>query len=185
MMDLPYVPVVEHVLVIPTLASIIQIPPENKAQTYQDLVCTEEHEAKVRELITAMGEKGYLSLLSDQKHLQLVGNQINHLHPLCFLSVVFLDPYLIQCMKIVMDDGFKRSGLLEGHNGSNGLAHSLTREADKGKLNQYLADFAQEVAIPHDALNPFFQMRDWEGLVRFMIWTKTVQVSVMQPGVQQ
>jgi hypothetical protein len=163
------------------LASIIHLPPENKAQFYKDIVCTNEDKAHVRELISAMGEKGYLSLLSDRTHLRLIGSQINHVHPLNFLSTVFLDPYLTKCMDIVMEDRLKRTGLLEGHSGSNGLGHSLTREAEKGKLNLYLADFAIEVGIPVEDLRPFVDKRDWEALVRFMIWHK---LSLTNPGQQ-
>lgn len=66
-------------------------------------------------------------------------------------------------MPNIFDDYFKRNGFLEG------LGPSLTREAEKGKLDPYLNDFAAELNIPVNQIRTYFQTRDWENLVRYLI----------------
>jgi len=171
MMDLPPPPKSAYVFTVP-FSSIIRIPPENKAQTYKELLCSEEDKANIRELFTAMGEKGYLALLSDRTHMRLLGSQINHVHPLKLLSVLFTDQNLTQCVTIIMDDRLKRAGFFEGHSGSNGLASSLSRESDKGKVFPFLNDFAKDIDVPVEELKPFCEKRDWEGLVQLVLWWK-------------
>jgi hypothetical protein len=145
-------------------ASIIKIPTEqNKSTAYQDLVCTDQDQAVIYEIITTMSEHGKLSLLLKQSHLKGLGSQINHLHPLKFLSTIVMHPRLRECLVDVFDDYFKRNGFMDG------IGPSLTREADKGKLDQYIQDFAQEVNVPKEHLYKYFQNQDWEGLVRYFI----------------
>ena len=145
-------------------ASIIKFPPVGgQKDTYKDLTCTDQDKANIFELITAMAENGKLSLLLKQSYLKNIGAQINHVHPMKFLGAIFSNPRLKECMVEIFDDYFKRNGFMDG------LGPSLTREADKGKIEPYLNDFAAEVKIPADKLRPFFQSRDWEELVRFLM----------------
>ena len=148
----------------PMTASIIKKPPAKSVETpYKDLVCTEEDRANIYEIISTMAENGKLSLLFKQSHLKEIGAQINHVHPLKFLSAIFTDPHLKSCMYYIWDDYFKRNGFLDG------LGPSLTREAEKGKLHQYLSDFATEVGASADNLRPYFDAQDWENMVHYLI----------------
>lgn len=146
------------------LASIIKFPPAGgQSEAYKDLVCTDQDKSNIFEIITTMAEHGKLALLLKQSYLKNLGAQINHVHPLKFLSTIFTNPCLKTRMEPIFDDYFKRNGFMDG------LGPSLTREADKGKLDQYLNDFASEVKIPPDRLRKFFQNRDWESLVRYLM----------------
>lgn len=148
----------------PAMASIIKKPPAKPTETlYKDLVCTDQDRANIYEIISTMAEKGKLGLLFQQSHLREIGAQINHVHPLKFLSSIFKDPHLKSCMYYIWDDYFKRNGFLDG------LAPSLTREAEKGKLNFYLNDFASDLGVSVEAIKPYFDVRDWENLVLFLI----------------
>jgi hypothetical protein len=111
-----------------------------------------------------MGEKSKLSLLFQQGHLRELGSTINHVHPLKFLGTIFKDPYLKSCMMIVWNDSFKRNGFMED------LGPALDRESDKGKLAALIPDFATEVAIDAESIKPFFDSRDWNGFVQFLIY---------------
>ena len=51
----------------------------------------------------------------------------------------------------------------------DGLAPNLTKEADKGKLDQYLQDFCADVKAPIDHIKKYFQNRNWEGMVRYLM----------------
>lgn len=145
------------------LGSIIKLPPEKKPEAYKDLVCTEQDQANIYEIITTMSDSGKLSLLLKKGHLQSLGSQINHVHPLKFLTTIVMHPRLRDCLADIFDDYFKRNGFMDG------IGPSLTREADKGKLDQYIDDFAKEVEVPRERLNKYFHHRDWEGLVRVFI----------------
>lgn len=151
-------------LALPASASIIKKPPAKQADlTYQELACTEQDQAYIYEIISTMAENGKLNLLFKKTHLKEIGEQINHVHPMKFMSTIFTNPHLKSCMFYIWDDYFKRNGFLDG------LGPSLTREADKGKLHQYIKEFAEEVGVPVENIEGYFQAREWEGLVLYLI----------------
>ena len=146
------------------LAVVIKIPPA-KAQdeTYEEFVCTEQDQSHIAEIVKTMAEFGKLTLLFKQNHLKQLGAQINHVHPLKFLEVVFSDAELKRCMGEIFDDYFKRTGVLDG------LGPSLSREMEKGKLTQHIEAFSKAISVSPDEIRPFFQTSDWEALVRHLI----------------
>jgi len=145
------------------IASMIKFPPVAKSEKYTDLICTEQDRSNIYEIISTMGEYGKLSLLMKQSHLKNLGAQINHVHPLKFLSTILTNPHLKECLTDIFDDYFKRNGFMDG------VGPSLSREAEKGKLNQYIAEFAAEVNVSPEKITKYFQNQNWEGLVRFLI----------------
>jgi len=148
----------------PFFASIIKFPPSGeKTVTYQELICTDQDKANIYEIITTLADNGKLSLLLKSGHLKQLGAQINHVHPLKFMSTIFSNPRLRMCMPDIFNDYFKRNGFMDG------LGPSLERESDKGKLEQYITDFAAELNVMPDGLRDFFKARDWENLVRHLM----------------
>ena len=147
-----------------SLASIIKLPTNPSADIpYKDLVCTEQDKTYIHEIITSIADNSKFSLLLKQNHLKNLGAQINHVHPLKFLAASVGTPQLRACLIYIFDDYFKRNGFMDG------LGPSLTREAEKGKLEMYLAPFAKEVGVNVEDIQPYFTARDWEGLVRFLM----------------
>lgn len=145
-------------------ASIIKKPPEKTSDlSYKDLVCTEEDQKAIYKIISTMAQKGKLGLLLQQSSLREMGASINHVHPLKFLATIFKDPYLKSCMPIIWNDYFKRHGFLDG------LAPSLTREAEKGKLQKHLPDFAKDVGVDEKDLKSYVEVHDWSNLVLFLM----------------
>lgn len=165
MYDIPYSQTINYAPspIASFIASMIKFPPENKPDAYKDLTCTEVDQANIYEIITIMAENGKLSLLLKKNYLQNLGAQINHVHPLKFLSTIVTNPQLKTCLYDIFDDYFKRNGFMDG------IGPSLTREADKGKLNQYIGDFSEEVNTPQEHVTKYFVSKDWEGLVRYCI----------------
>lgn len=157
-------------LLLPLEASIIKKPPAKTGEiAYKDLSCSPQDQEKIRTIISMMGEHSKLSLWANQNHLREMGAQIAHVHPMKFLTTILTDPHLKSCMMIIWNDYFKRKGFL-GSTTESGLTPSLNREADKGKLNQYIPEFAAELQTPAEALRPFFESRDWENLVQYLIY---------------
>ncbi|HSX10748.1 MAG TPA: hypothetical protein VLF94_03410 [Chlamydiales bacterium] len=146
------------------MASIIKKPPVKAADlTYDELVCTDEHKACIREIISSMAETSLVGLYFKETHLKALGDQINEVHPLKFLSVIFTDPYLKTCMTVIWDSNIKRGHFLEG------LGGHLDRELAKGKLYSHLEAFGQDVGVPHEQMRPYFDARDWENFVVFLM----------------
>jgi hypothetical protein len=152
------------------LGGIIKIPPKPMEQSYKDLPCTDEDRGKIYELITALAENGKISLLFKQGKLKALGSEIEYIHPLKFLGVIFSNPQLKQFMREIFSDYFKRTGFLDG------LGPSMMREYEKGKLFPYLAEFSRDVGVPEHELRPFIQALDWEGLVRYLIGPEEMQM---------
>ncbi|EKE08696.1 MAG: hypothetical protein ACD_17C00043G0004 [uncultured bacterium] len=152
------------ILPTPLMGSIIKKPPVKPVETsYHDLECSEQDRANIHIIIATMAEKGKLALLFQQSALREIGAQINHVHPLKFLAVIFKEPYLKSCMSYIWDDYFKRNGFLDG------LGPSLFREAEKGKLDLYLEPFAKEIGLQKEDLKPYTDVHDWENLVLYLI----------------
>ena len=148
-------------LAAPACGSIFRKPPGKPTElTYDQLECTDQDKAIIREIITTIADSSKLNLLFKQNYLRELGAQINHVHGLKFLGTIFADDELKVAMKSVWIDYFKRNGFLDG------LAPSLTRESEKGKLNQYINDFSASVKQKPETLRPYFDTRDWEGLVQ-------------------
>jgi len=145
------------------LAQIVRIPPNKGNVSYGQLICTEQDKANVFEIISTMAGNGKITLLIRQGHLKELGAQINHLHPLKFLEIIFTSEHLKGCITSIFEDYFKRNGFMDG------LGPSLTNESDKGKLSQHIPFFAKEVNVAPEALQPYILACDWENLVRYLI----------------
>lgn len=146
-------------------ASIIKKPPKKSTESgYASLVCTEEDQQCIYEIISTMGESGKLTLFRMRNHLRELGSRINHVHPLKFLATIYKNPHLKYCMQSVWTDYFKKSNFLDG------LTPSLTREADAGRLIGYLPEFAAEIQVPEESLSPYFHSKEWESMVYFLTY---------------
>lgn len=147
------------------LAKAIKIPKkeDKKDLAYQELVCTDQDRSNIYELISTMAELNKMQLLFKRSHLKNIGAQIDHVHPLKFLGTIYSNEYLKSVMPNIYDDSFKWGELLDG------VGSALTRESIKGKLDQYLEHFAQEVGSTTEDLQPYFQERNWEHMMIFLM----------------
>lgn len=149
------------------LASIIKFPPSGDKgdKSYSELICSEKDVAAIQKLITNLAKHDRLTLFftNEGTLLKQLGAQINHVHPLKFLATIFKDPTLRSCLPIIADDYFKWSNFMEG------VSSSLTREADKGKLEAHLTSFCADIGVSFDHIRKYFQNRDWESLVRSLM----------------
>jgi len=142
---------------------IIKIPEKkSEPEGYCELIRSSKDELVIRELITTMSQKGKVKLLFIKHHMEELGDQVRHVHPLKFLGYIFANPDLKVCMKDVLTDYFKKSNFI------NGLAVPLNNEMRKGKLKSYLEDFCTEVGAKPYQVQPYFDRRDWEGLLHFL-----------------
>lgn len=148
----------------PLSATIIKIPPAAQVDpAYADIPCSDQQKAYIGELITAMGDQSWAGLFKNRKHLEFIGAQISPVHPLKFLGIIFSNPSLKPKMAAIFDDFLKKGQLVDG------LIPNLNREVDKGTLMKHLVPFAKEVGVNPEILKGYFESRDWEAMVRFLI----------------
>ncbi|MBU6384294.1 MAG: hypothetical protein KGQ49_04185 [Verrucomicrobia bacterium] len=146
------------------VCDIIKKPPPKPVHlTWNELACSEQDRMDIYEIVSTVAEKNKLSLLFQQNYLREKGAQVNHVHPLKFLGVIFSNPHLKTCMFYIWDDYFKRTSFMAD------LAPALTREADKDKLQPYLQSFCKEVGAASESVKGFFESRDWDGFVLYLI----------------
>jgi hypothetical protein len=143
-------------------AGFIKPKPREEAP-YNKLYCDEKDRTSISDLIKAMAEHGKLWLLGHKTYMNELGDSVRHVHPLKFLEVVFSNEYLKACMREIFEDYFKKNGFMDG------LGESLTIKSKVGDLDRYLGDFAKAVKADAENLKPFFENRDWEGLVRYLM----------------
>jgi hypothetical protein len=148
------------------IAGIIKLPSNPGVEVaYADLVCTEQDKTHIIEVINSVADNGKFALYLIQDHLKNIEAQIIHVHPFKFLAVALSSAHLKSCLVSIFEDYFKRTEFMDG------LGKSLTREADKKKIESYLPSFAEEIGVPAESMQTYIQSRDWYGLVQFLIHT--------------
>lgn len=149
-------------------ATIIKVPPSQPSGpsevSYNELTCTDEDVSKITRLISVMGENGKVVLLFKyQKELRQIGREIEHVHPLKFISVIMSNPYLKSCLRKVHSDYFKWSNFMDG------LGNGLSSQHQQGKVSIYLNDFAQAIGVSPDVLKNYIHKQDWENMLIFLM----------------
>lgn len=137
--------------------------PQESSYADLDLTCSEAQKQTIYDLIEAMAHHSTLWLLNHRSELNAMGNSIQGVHPLKFLETIFSNAELTQDMKEIFKSYFKRKNLMEG------LGDSLTLKAKSNDLNIFLPDFAKAVGVTTEEISLFFESKDWEGLVRYLM----------------
>lgn len=144
---------------------VTAVPADNSAavcETAKEVPpVTKEDFAKIERIITVIHDNGLLQLPFYYHELNSLGNEIDPLHPFQFLGAIFGSPKLGPLMPALFEDFFKRNGFLQG------VEKGMTR--DFHRLEPVLASFAKKVHTTPEALRPYIQKRDWDGMVRHLI----------------
>jgi hypothetical protein len=149
------------------LAGVIKIPPKQMNKSYAELPGKDQVDRdKIIKLFTAMGTQGKLALLKKRNELEKLGQEIDHVHPLKMLGCAFSNPHMQEYFDQIYNDYFKWKKFYEG------FAPRMNHEALKNNLACYLNDFAKEVNLDPANLKPFFESKDWEGFIKYLIYTK-------------
>ncbi|NGX39135.1 MAG: hypothetical protein KR126chlam1_00456 [Chlamydiae bacterium] len=130
---------------------------------FDSLLVTERDRITIRRLLTTMAENNVFSLLFEKKRLERWGDEIYHVHPIRFLSVVFSDQHLIYCMQEIYKSMFKWNGFI------NGLSDKLNLELKAGNVQQYIPGFAALLGLSEEKLHAYVSHRDFEGLVVYLL----------------
>ena len=130
---------------------------------FHQLPITDKERGKIFTLISNMGTLSWPKLILKKKKLDKIGKDIDHVHPLRFLSVVFSQPHLKSCMREVAGSSLKWNRFIKG------LSEKLKKNAKANNLMKHVTGFAETVgADPYECYN-YLIKQDWEGFVRYLI----------------
>jgi hypothetical protein len=121
---------------------------------------------KTIELFTIIATNGKMALLWRVSELKKRGQEIEHIHPLKMLGYVFSAPNMQDYFDKIYKDSFKWGNFYHE------FARRMNFEASKNNLLCHFASFAKEVNLAPANLKPFFDRKDWEGLLKYLIYTR-------------
>lgn len=141
--------------------------PQTPQDSYYNLPINDYEAKTIRNIIHIMADNNPVKLLFKEGELNRMGDQINHVHPLKFLSAIFDNPNGRKDMKKVMDNSFKFNGFMEGGK-RGGLSRRMNDEFQKNNLFQHVPGFAKHLNVDPNAVTAYIQKKDWKGLVVFL-----------------
>ena len=161
------------VLIIPFLAigdfySLAQMPQitqlvDGQIDPYEALPITGEEKRKIAEILTIMADNNVFQLLFQRKHLERLGREIHHVHPMRFMGTVFSDQRLVHCMRCIRRSSFKWEGFMDG------FVDRIKQEAREGNVNPYVPGLANALHLNAQAIQAYVDRRDFEGLIVFLV----------------
>lgn len=146
--------------------SIIKKPPVVIRPTeiaYKDLPCPEADQKIIEHIITKIDSDSWFDLWYTRTEVYKLGALIDELHPLKFLTSILTNPKAKLSLQRFWPDVLKRGGFLDG------LVPKMNRESEKGLLNQYIEGFAEELQVHPEEIRPYFDKKEWESLVEYLI----------------
>ena len=148
-----------------TMMAAIKLPPKQDKKTYYELPGSSiEDQNKIIELFSTMGSHGKIDLLFHyKKHLEQIGKEIEHVHPLKLLGIIFSTPNMKGYMDNIINDYFKWNSFIDG------FEPNMNHEFMKNNLMIHIDDFAKHVNVPKENIIPYFNNKDWKGLIKYLI----------------
>lgn len=117
----------------------------------------------IKKLIKRLGNWGVGRLLWHIKEMNRLGDRIRHVHPLSFLSYIYSDPELIQCMKSINQSYFKKKEFITG------LSEKMAIEAANDNLLPYVRDFSRKIGCKQwEDIFIFLDRHDWVGFLAYL-----------------
>lgn len=136
---------------------------------YEKLSITKADAETIYEIIDTLGSSGLWKLYKIEDDMVELGTQIQHVHPLKFLEVVFTDPHLKDCMVKTEDSFFKWRGFMKGSGKSPGFIAKCEREYDKDNFAPYIDDFCKAVKADPEQVRDLIERKKWETLIRILL----------------
>lgn len=146
----------------PTVTITTPEPTEAK-NPYETLPVTITDKQKIGSILTIMAQNNVFKLLFEKQHLEKLGREINHVHPIRFLGVVFSDPRLVHCMFEIRRSGFKWDGFIDG------FSKRFDQEYQANNINAYIPGLANSLKVQANDLMAYVNYNDFEGLVLYLM----------------
>lgn len=139
-------------LVLPVLQS--NLPP-----------CSPEDKKRIEEVLSILDENSSVSIVSKVSRLDELESELDPVHPLVFLLVIFSDRALKDKVRRIFDNFFKithQVGFLRGV--EKGFGNKKMVE-----LDPYLEAWAIRLNTTKSRVRPLIQRKDWRGLVLHLL----------------
>ena len=136
---------------------------EEKLNSYEALPITFEEKQKIAKILITMAENNIFQLLFEKKHLERLGFEINHVHPIRFIGTVFSDPRLAHCMRRIKRSGFKWDGFMDG------FSQRFREEIKANNINAYVPGLAESLNVKPEEIQAYVNNNDLEGLIIFLM----------------
>lgn len=141
--------------------------PFERAEMYRDYYAevSDIEIAEMRFILKSLAQKSLLSLWSYEDDLKKAGDNIDHIHPLVFLTCIFTCDEFIVYINNIKDRG---SWVWEEF--VSGFERSLDEEADKDNLKEeFFQDFLAKIGVNPSLVKKKIQKRDWEAFIKILI----------------
>ncbi|MCI0381684.1 MAG: hypothetical protein L0207_01335 [Chlamydiae bacterium] len=139
---------------------------------YYELEVSQEKKKLINQLLNTMAKNNVFKLLFEKKRLKEIGKKILDVHPVRFLSIIFTDNRLIECLVKIRENSFKWEGFTKGDKDIPGLFIRMEREADRDNLTRYIPGFSEEVQVDNQKIISYIQNRKFEGLIKYLLEQK-------------
>lgn len=160
-------PKIEDLSLLANQPKVTQIPePEveiKEKNAYETLPITSEEVQKISEILITMAENNVFQLLFQKKHLERLGHEIHHVHPIRFMGTVFSNNQLVICMRRIRRSSFKWDGFMDG------FVERIEQEAKVGNLNPYIPGLAKTLGFQTQDIQSYVDRKDFEGLIIFFV----------------
>lgn len=125
---------------------------------------TEEEKKNITYIVTTLGKEPWYKVAPKQSSLKKAGDKIYHIHPLRMLMQVFTVEELKASIASL------RGKALVWKPFRDGLFKTLTLENKLDNLKpEYIKDFSRTIKVDPEAILPFFENDDWDGLIKTLI----------------
>jgi hypothetical protein len=148
------------------IAAIIKVPspiqPAPGNVQFENL-CNLDDIRIINEIISTIATKNKAYLLWHESQLRKLGDEVQHVHPLKFLSVILADVYLKSCLEKFRHDYFKWHGFY------GDLQKALNAHSDLGTVQTYFNDFAKSVGVAPESIRKYADKREWVDMIDYII----------------
>jgi hypothetical protein len=125
---------------------------------------TKSEKDDLTHIVHTLARSSLAKLGTSKSSLKKVGDRIDHLHPLRFLTIIFTDEELKADIRVIRTRSWVWDTFFEG------LADSLQEESKNNNiLPEYIEDFSKNVGIDPNLITPSIQARKWKELVNILI----------------
>lgn len=149
-----------------TIGNILANINSKSATLYRDYLAepTPEEKTQIAFIVNTMGMSSLAKIAKQKSSLKKAGARVDHVHPIRFLQVIFLDGKMKASMQALYGRSWVWSEFLSG------LEQSLDEEQAKDNiLPEHIQDFAQSLNLSFDAIYPMIQQSQWDNFIKFLL----------------
>lgn len=134
------------------------------SESFKELPLVEKQEKTIEKLMHILANSSLPKLLWKQKELERMGRSINDVHPLRFIDHIITHPILRSDLQEVHRNFFKWKAFVDG------FRRRMTEEYYKNNIAEFLPGFCASVDIKVEVAEHFIEHRDWEGLIKAILY---------------